>query len=420
MLAMPEFLPRYITPKFEQALKSAPVVFLTGARQVGKSTLVKQLIKSPDSTYITFDDPNQLLAARNDPSGFLSAFKSYKTVVFDEVQRVPELYLPLKLNVDNERRAGRFVLTGSTAAMFLPKLADALVGRMQILNLHTLSMGELIGQQEHFIDWCFSEQELPALLESGPQTKSDLQKQISKGGFPTVATADGAYDCESWFDSYIQTIISRDVRDIVDVDRLLEFPSLLKLLASRTGSLQNMSEISRTTRIPLNSLKRYLAILEAVCLYQPLSPWYSNLGKRMVKAPKSFLTDTGLVCHLLGGNLESIESKYWGLVLETFALCELRKQLGWSAIKGEIFHWRTHESEEIDFVIESRNGLIAGIEVKASSTVKASDLKWLRSLKDQLKGKFQRGVVLYQGEAMVPFGEGIFALPISALWRVKL
>ena len=412
--AMTRLFPRNLRPNLEQSLQQSPAVFLTGARQVGKSTLAKQIV-GPNSVYLTFDDPTLLLAAKRDPSGFLSGYSNASTVVFDEVQRVPELFLPLKLNIDSNRRDGRYLLTGSTSALFLPKLSDALVGRLRILNLYGLSIGELNQRKERFIDWCFSDDPLLHKLEfvMGPDQLASI---ISKGGFPEVVCRSNSFDANSWFDSYIQTILSRDVRDIVDVDRLLEFPNLLKLLAARSGNLQNTSELSRTTGIPLNSLRRYLAILEAVFLYQPLPPWHNNLNKRLVKSPKTFLADTGLVSHLLGIESTTKERNIFGHLLEGFILSELRKQLGWSNVHCEIFHWRTHEGEEVDFVLESRKGEIVGLEVKAAATVNSADLKGLTALKLETKKKFKRGVIFYQGATPIPFAEDLIALPISYLW----
>lgn len=416
---MADLIARNITDNFERAIRNAPVVFLTGARQVGKSTLVKQLIGSrKDAQYITFDDPNLVMAARRDPAAFLDAYAQHRTVVFDEVQRVPELYLPLKASVDEDRRPGRFILTGSTSALFLPRLADALVGRMQILNLRPLSISELNRSRETFLDWCFSSQPVPNQLLLKPANKQVLSKFIVRGGFPEVVLADNDEKSDAWFESYIQTIVSRDVRDLADVDRLLEFPQLFRLLAGRSATLTNLSEISRTAAIPLNTLKRYLAILEVVCLYEPLAPWHTNIGKRLVKSPKSFLCDSGLLCHMLGVGLNITESEYYGRILENFVLCELRKQLGWSRIKAEVYHWRTHEGDEVDFVLQSKSGMLIGIEVKAKATISNSDLKGLAVLNEKMGEKLKRGVILYQGKNIVPFGKNMLALPVSALWQI--
>ncbi len=415
---MPKFIPRNITDRFERALKSAPVVFISGARQVGKSTLVKEVAGSrKDSLYITFDDPNMLMAARRDSTGFLESVAGHSTVILDEVQRAPELYLPLKKLVDDQRKSGKFVLTGSTSALFLPRLADALVGRMQILILRPLSMGELDRTQETFLDWCFSSEPAPDLHSLKTVSKQALQDRIVRGGYPSAVTASTDDDADDWFDAYTQTIISRDVRDLADVDRLLEFPQLFRMLAARSGALTNLSELSRTIAIPLNTLKRYLSVLEAVCLYEPLPPWHSNLGKRLVKAPKGYLCDSGLLCHLIGLSENIFASEHFGHILENFVVCELRKQLGWSAIKGDIYHWRTHEGDEVDFVIENKSGTIVGIEIKAAATIKPNDLKGLSTLREKLGSKFKRGIILYQGKEIVPLGNKIVALPLPALWK---
>lgn len=412
-------LNRHLTPRLVSALKSAPVVFLTGARQVGKSTLAKQLIAGKDGArYLTFDEPGILLAARRDPAGFLEALADINTVVLDEVQRVPELYLPLKLSVDENRRPGRFILTGSTSALFLPQLADALVGRVQLHTLHPFSQGELEGRLESFIDWCFSNEGLPEDQSLEVLNKSEVASRICVGGFPPVVSNPEHSADDSWFESYIQTLLSRDVKDLSNIDRLLEFPDLLRLLAARIGTLTNLSEISRTTGIPLNSLKRYLALLQAVFIYQPLPPWHANLGKRLVKSPKSFLVDTGLACHLLQISDPASSNPYYGRLLETFVVNELRKQLSWNNTRCHLYHWRTHEGDEVDVVLESSAGAIAGIEVKAASTIANSDVTGLSNLARRLGSKFKKGVLLYQGRTAIPFEKKIVALPISMLWKI--
>lgn len=371
---------RHIKNQLVSALKSSPVTLLTGARQVGKSTLVKEIVakeKESGARYITFDEPSVLLAAKRDPSGFLEALADIRTVVLDEVQRVPELYLPLKLSIDEDRRPGRFILTGSTSALFLPKLADAMVGRMRIHTMFPFSQGELEGKTEGFIDWCFSNKTLPHENPSDFISKSEIASRIARGGFPPVATGSERSAPGDWFESYIQTILNRDIKDLANVDRLLEFPSLLSLLAARIGTLTNLSEISRAAGIPLNSLKRYIALLQAVFLYQPILPWHANFGKRLVKSPKSCLLDTGLSCHLLQIDNNISNSSYYGRLLEIFVINELRKQLSWNSIRCHLYHWRTQEGDEVDVVLESGSGTIVALEVKAASTISAADISGL-------------------------------------------
>lgn len=415
------FFSRNIKSQLIAALKASPVLFLTGARQVGKSTLSKEIVaKQSDTRYITFDEPSVLLAAKRDPSGFLEALADIRTVVLDEVQRVPELYLPLKQSVDENRRPGRFILTGSTSALFLPKLADAMVGRMQIHRLYPLSEGEMEGHKEVFIDWCFSNKKMPRENLAIGTSKSEIATRISRGGFPAVVAGTEKRTPGSWFESYIQTILSRDIKDLANVDRILEFPNLLSLLAARIGTLTNLSEITRTTGIPLNSLKRYLALLQAVFLYEPILPWHANFGKRLVKSTKSFLLDTGLACHLLkiGSGLTS--SSYYGRLLENFVINELRKQLTWSNNRCHLYHWRTHEGDEVDVVLESGAGNIVALEVKSASTINAADISGLSRLAQLSGDKFHKGILLYQGHNIIPLEKKIIALPISALWKVTL
>jgi len=411
---------RHIKKQLLSALKASPVVLLTGARQVGKSTLVKEIVaKESGARYITFDEPSVLLAAKKDPSGFLEGLADIRILVLDEVQRVPELYLPLKLSVDENRRAGRFILTGSTSALFLPELADAMVGRMAIHTLFPFSQGELEGKTEVFIDWCFSNKGLSEDHLSASVSKSEIASRMSTGGFPAVVSGAKHSNSADWFESYMQTILSRDIKDLANVDRLLEFPSLLSLLAARIGTLTNLSEISRTTSIPLNSLKRYLALLQAVFIYQPIPPWHANFGKRLVKSSKSCLLDTGLVCHLLQIENNVSHSPYYGHLLETFVINELRKQISWNNTRCHLYHWRTHEGDEVDAVLEASNGKIVALEVKAASTISAADISGLSRFAQLVGNQFHRGILLYQGQKVIPLAKNIFALPVSALWRIS-
>jgi len=407
---------RNITNKVLSALQDTPVVFVNGARQTGKSTLVQKLITRKHSArYLTLDDSNLLAAASADPSGFIGGFEG--PLIIDEVQRVPELFLAIKSEVDKNRQPGRFLLTGSANVLLLPQMAETLAGRMEILTLWPLSQGEIESRKETFIDRIFFDRSVPC--SSSSITTVQLIKKILSGGFPEALSRTEVNRQRAWFSSYITTILQRDVRDISNIEGLTLIPRLLSLVAARTGGLLNYAELSRSFSMPQTTLKRYLALLETTFLVKLLPAWSVNLGKRLVKSPKILLTDTGLISHLIGIDDKRLknEPQLIGALLENFAAMELVKQAGWSHSQPHLFHFRTQTGQEVDIVLEDTAGRVVGIEVKAGSTVKTDDLKGLRLLADSVGSKFVRGVVLYCGSEYVPFGSGLAAIPISELWN---
>lgn len=408
---------RNITPRLRVALADTPAVLLTGARQTGKSTLVQELAATVHpARYLTFDDAGVLAAAQADPAGFLAGLEG--AVVLDEVQRAPELFLALKAAVDRDRRPGRFLLTGSANVLLLPRLAETLVGRMEVLTLWPFSQGEIEGLTEGFVDAVFADTlpHLTATRDGWPE----LLERMLRGGYPEVLERPTEDRRSAWFGSYITTLLQRDVRDLSHIEGLTAVPRLLALLAARTTALLNFSELSRSIAMPQSTLKRYLALLETTFLVQPLPAWSSNLGKRLVKAPKVILNDTGLITSLLALNRErlTVDRGLAGPLLENFVVMELRKQAAWSRTRTLLFHCRTQTGQEIDVVLEDSAGRLVGIEVKASATVSAHDFKGLHALAEMAGPRFQRGVVLYTGTEPLPFGARFQALPVQALWRL--
>ena len=403
--------PRNLEPALLEALSDSPVVFLNGARQTGKSTLVRGISKG--ARYLTFDDGEVLAAAKGDPRGFLAGLDG--PVILDEVQRVPELFLPLKAEVDRDRKPGRFLLTGSANAMVLPRLSDALTGRMEVLTLWPLSQGEIGRRREGLIDLLFDpEAKLPTVA---PLSRDALWERVVRGGYPEPLARDQPERRRAWVNSYITTLIERDVRDLSDIDDRTQLPRLLGLLAARAASLLNYAELSRSLGIPQSTLKRYLALLEAVFLAHRVPPWSGILGKRLVKAPKVFLIDTGLAAGLLGADSErlSADGSLSGPILENFVMAELAKQSWWSRVKPRLYHMRTQTGFEVDFVLEDARGRCVGVEVKAGS-VGPGDFKGLKLFAEALGKRFVRGIVLYGGRETVPFAKDLHALPIQGLW----
>jgi len=410
-------LSRNITPKIIEALSDTPVVMLNGARQSGKSTLAKALISEKHiGRYVTLDDATVLAAAKHDPVGFLSGLG--ESVVIDEIQRAPELFVAVKADVDRNRKPGRYLLTGSANVLLLPRLSESLAGRMEIFTLWPLSQGEFSGVREQFIDILFSENVPSQVPLTGDNDETLIERAI-KGGYPEVAARSSESRRRAWFESYITTILQRDVRDIANIDGLNAMPRLLAMLATRSPSLLNYSELSRTTGLPQSTLKRYMTLFETIFLIDHLPAWYSNLGKRLVKTSKLVMCDSGLLTILLAVDAVRLENTpLCGAVVESFVIVELKKQISWSATKPAMLHFRSQAGQEVDVVLEDRAGRVVGVEIKSAKSVGGHDFRGLQSLADASGDQFLRGVVLYGGREIVSFGSKFIAVPIDSLWNM--
>lgn len=403
---------RHLTSGLKAALADTPVVLLAGARQTGKTTLV-QALPGAETKYLTLDDSSTLAAASQDPQSFLEGFMG--RVVIDEIQKAPGLFPAIKHQVDRDRRPGRFLLTGSANVLLLPKVSESLAGRMEIFTLSPLSQGEIEGVEEGFIKRLFTAKGWPS---PGPGlSKAALAASIVRGGYPEAVTRPPARR-DAWFDAYITAILQRDIRDLSNIEGLAAAPRLLGLLAGRAGGLFNASELSRTAGMPNTTLQRYLALFEAVFLIQRVPAWSANHGKRMTKAPKLMMTDSGLMARLLRVDAAKLldDPNFSGRLLENFVGSELLKQASWDPDKPSLLHYRTAAGREVDFVLEAGGGRLAGIEVKSAVSVGAGDFAGLRSLAEDAGKRFVAGVVLYRGNEVVTFGPGLWALPIRHLW----
>lgn len=409
--------PRHIASLLADALSDTPVVLINGARQSGKSTLVQSLADPAGAArqYLTLDDAVVLNAAKSDPAGFINGLQGAATL--DEVQRVPELFLAIKAAVDRQRTPGQFLLTGSADVLLLPGIADSLAGRMEVLSLWPLSSAELadsaaLNRADILFqgDW--------SRLMVLPCERDELIARLLAGGFPDAVARTSQRRRESWFAAYIQAVLQRDVRDLANIEQLTAIPNLLHLLATRSATLLNFAELSRTAAIAQSTLKRYFALLEMLFLVVRLPSWERNPGKRLVKAPKVFLPDSGLLNHLIAATPESLSARPGlpGGLVETFVLSELLKHVAFSGLRLTLWHYRTQSNIEVDFILENRLGQITGIEVKASATVDSKDFKGLRHLQETEPAIFQRGIVLYAGREVVPFGEKLWAVPLSVWW----
>ncbi len=406
---------RAITPRLLTALTDTPAVMLVGPRQAGKSTLVQSLAGGPyPARYLSLDDLRTLDAARRDPVGLIDSADG--PLIIDEIQRAPELLLPIKAAIDRDRRPGRFILTGSAQVMLLPKVSESLAGRVEIHTLWPFSQAEIEGVPGQIIELLLDESSRPNRAPAS--TREDLVERIVRGGFPeAVAREDDRR--EEWLASYLAVIVQRDLRDLANIERLAEVPAVLASLASRVRAPLNKTQVSSSVGIPRTSLDRYLTLLEHVFLICRLPAWHSNRIKQITKAPKLLISDSALLTHLLRTDRVRLgeDDSLLGAVLECFVGMELTKQLSASRTRASLLHMRTATGSEIDFVLEGTDGRLTGIEVKASATVRGEDFKHLARMRNQIgEERFIRGVVLYTGDERLPFGERLEAWPLATLW----
>lgn len=402
---------RHISLNILESLADTPVIFIRGARQTGKTTLVRDLMSEHiSSEYVTLDNAVALSAAQGDPSGFIAGVG--KPVVIDEIQKATELLPAIKECVDRDRTPGRFILTGSADIMSGLRVSDSLAGRMELFDLWPLSRAEIKGSRTNLVDVLFG----PELAWPAP-TDDDVMNAVLTGGYPEALARSSEKRRHAWFSAYVTTIVERDVRDLSSIQDLSAMPRLLQLLASRTGQLLSYADISRGLTIPQTTLKRYMAILEATFLIRELPAWAVNIGKRVTKASKLMFTDTGLAAHLSGMNADRLaqDRQAFGHLLENFVVCEMAKHATWSANRVALSHFRSHTGQEVDLILEDQAGNIVGVEIKASASPSASDFKGLRLLAQACPEKFLRGIVLHLGPGAVPFAENLHALPIASM-----
>jgi len=405
---------RHLRPLVLEALGDTRVVVVLGARQVGKSTLVQDIAVSDRlATMLTLDDQATRAAALSDPTGFVAGLEP--PVVIDEVQRAPELLLAIKARVDRHQSAGQFLLTGSANILTAPRIADALTGRAEYLRLAPFSQGELLGVREVFV---------PALFDGHwPQITTDdvgrrgFAERLVTGGYPAVSGRTAGRR-ERFFASYIDTIIDQDLSTIADVQNRLNVRSLLSALAATSASLMNIDSLARDLGVAPNTVRAHAAWLEALFLTQRVPAWSSNLLSRIVKAPKAYIADSGLLCHLIGADEQRLASDgaIAGMVFETFVATELARQITWQDNAPRQYHYRDRDGREVDIVLERRDGSVVGIEVKSAASVSTGDLRGLRHLRDRLGDRFKAGVLLYTGPSTVPFGDRLAAVPLEGLW----
>ncbi len=403
--------PRWIESRIREELSDTRVVLLAGPRQSGKTTLAKKVAEQ-GATFLTLDDPTVLSAAKHDPVGFV---RGLDRATIDEIQRAPELMLAIKRSVDEDRRPGRFLLTGSANLLMVPRVADSLAGRMSVVDLLPLSMAEVQRRPSHFLTEIFCGR-VPTPTK--PLLGDNLVDTVLTGGYPEVRTRTTWSRRRAWCLDYVRAIVERDVRDIAQIDKLKHLPRLLSVLAHHSGQLVNYSGLGAPLSLTHVTTQKYTGIFEQLFLTRLLPPWSHNELKRLIKTPKLHFLDSGLLAALreLSPPRLAADRGAFGALLETFIFSEVLKLASWSDKRFGFSHYRDKDQDEVDLVIENQERKIAGLEVKASATVTASDFNGMRKLADAAGSRFVVGLVLYDGAAIVPFGPKLFAAPISSLW----
>ena len=408
----PALLPRRIEPRIAEALLDTPVVLLAGPRQAGKTTLVRHIAAQQGLRYLTLDDGLTLLSAREDPVGMV---RSLDRAVIDEIQRAPQLLLAIKKSVDEDRRPGRFLLTGSANLMALPTVADSLAGRMETLSLLPLSQSEMALRQANWIDQAFAGRILQA---STPAVGEALVERVLRGGYPEAVARPAGRRRTTWARQYIDALIERDVRDIAHIDKLDQLPRFLRALAHTAGQMCNYTQLGAQVGLDGKTALRYCGVFEQMYLLQRIDVWARNRLSRVVKTAKLQFLDAGLLASLLDLTAQEVaqDRTRFGNVLETFVFGELLKHSTTAQDDYRLMYYRDADKFEVDVVIENAAGQLVGVEVKAAATVKASDLRGLKKWAALAGPQFRLGVVLYDGTETLPLGDGLWAAPLSSLW----
>lgn len=410
------YLPRHLQSAVEAALADTPVVCLLGPRQCGKSTLAR--LCDPERQYVSLDDKGYFALAQQDPEGFIDGLP--ERVAIDEVQRVPELTLAIKRNVDANRRPGRFLLTGSANLLQLPRLADSLAGRMECLHLHPLTEAEVRRSNGQFLETLMSGSLKPEITASGVPKPSELPGLLVAGGYPDSVKRDPDR-AERWLRSYIQSVLERDIHDIAEVRGAKDIMRLLAFIEGRTAQLLNHSAIAKDLGHSRATVERYLGLLERLFLIRLLPAWHSNRSKRLVKTPKLHFVDSGIAATLgeLDADRWNEERPRFGHLLESYVLQQLVAMADCMPRPPRFFHYRDRDKTEVDIVIESRDR-VWGVEIKTAASATSNDIKGLVKLAGMASERFQQGIVFYDGQATLRLRQDplIYAVPIAKLWEL--
>ena len=450
-----ELVERHMRRRLADALSSARVVILHGARQCGKTTLARAVAAEHGGTYLTLDDTQMLDAALSDPRTFLRT--DTPPLVIDEVQLGGDrLVREIKIAVDEDGTRGRFLLTGSTNFLTVPTVSESLAGRAVILRLWPFSQAELAASQDRprgrrpalaesrsaarsdksdiggasLIDRWFegrhAAREASAAQPGGRPGRGDYLEMACTGGYPEVQQL-APRDRAEWFSSYVETVISRDIVNLGDIRRAGLLERLLRLAAAGTASEVNIARWSQQLGADRATVESYMGWLRTVFLVHELPSWTRNRSARVVRRPKLHLTDSGLAAAMSGVDAAALRSPTataTGPLLETFAVSEIARQLAAGAVRATLCHYRDNSGREADLIAERPDGAVVAFEIKATSSPRISDLRHIASLRDNLDRSepeaFRAGVLLHTGRHALSFGDRLHSVPLAALWETPL
>lgn len=403
---------RWQTQNVKKGLKSRRIIFISGARQCGKTTLAKS-IQSKNIDYVSLDDPVLLKAAKSDPNGFVK--HKGKTLIIDEIQKAPELLSSIKKAVDDNQAPGQYLLTGSANILNLPGNYESLAGRVKYVRLRPFSQGEVVGSKPDLFDRFFKENFQDA------QVNFDQDEVLSiafKGGFPEALSFDKE-ERRSWFRDYVTSLLERDLKDVMRIYRMDKIKKLLEVSAAWSGKFIDTNAICSKLGIQRNTYEGYLQALKTLYLVEDIQPWINTDYERVGKKSKFYLSDCGLMISLLNLSFAEtrLNSDQSGKIIETFVANELLVHADVSNEKYRIFQYRDREKREIDFIIEGEDGKILALEVKAGINISQHSFSHMTWFRDHLaKDRFVSGVVLYTGHKVINFGNNLWAVPLSNLW----
>ncbi|NOT09200.1 MAG: ATP-binding protein [Gemmatimonadales bacterium] len=405
--------PRHATAPLKTALADTPVVCLLGPRQSGKSSLVRRAF--PGRAYLSFDDANVLAAATADPAGFVAQLSA--TVTLDEVQRAPAILPAIKLSVDRDRRPGRFLLTGSANLLLLPTVGESLAGRMEVVSLHPLTEAEKEGKPGRLLAALLQGSVKPRLGGTSADP-GNLRDRILRGGYPEAVRRPQQARVRQWHRSYVDALMERDAREVANLRNLDHLARLLTLLALQTAQLLNVETLARQLAIRRETVQHNFAALERLFLVRTLPAWHSNESRRLIKAPKVHLVDSGLAATLTGVRAEDwiTHRERLGHLLESFVVQQLVAQAGWTDPDLHFWHYRDKDQVEVDLVI-TRGRETWGIEVKAGATVTGGAGAGLKRLAERCGKAFRGGALLHGGtNSFLLADPRVLAIPMMDLW----
>jgi uncharacterized protein len=411
-------LRRAIEERYRDTVATRRVTIVTGPRQSGKTTLVRSQLSSA-ATMRSLDEQGVLDAALEDPAGFVAL--GGRPLIIDEVHRGGEpLVRAIKAQVDRDSSPGQFVLTGSSNFLTVPTISESLAGRAGFLDVWPFTQGELAGVVDRFVDLLFTG--VSALTKYRPSgvSRGELLERVCTGGYPEVHELPPKHR-SGWFRDYVRTTIERDIVELSGIRKTAETRQLLRLLAARSSCELVMQSLINDSALERQAVYDHRSWLETIHLVTTLPAWLRNLTRRVKRRPKVFVTDPGLAAWLMGKTpaaLASPTDPATGRLIETFVFAELRRQLTWATTDVNLFHWQDRSGGEIDFVLESTDGRVVALEVKAGQTPKREWFRQLEHARAALGDSFMAGVVLYGGQDVLPFGDRMMAVPIAALWEL--